>query len=114
MHYKIVWGNVKQMHRAANPIIHNHAHRNTHCVLMNRFHTLLLSLTHTHLYDAKVSIYCIHMPRKCTLMLIDAERITRNRQITDSVSPTGNRLSSKVHWRKLDLYCTRPEEEHTV
>lgn len=35
-------------------------------------------------------------------------------QITDSVSSTGNRISSKVHWRKLDLYCTRPEEEYAV
>lgn len=29
-------------------------------------------------------------------------------------SPSGNGLSSQVHWRKLDLYCTRPEEEHAV
>lgn len=31
-----------------------------------------------------------------------------------SFAPSGNGLSSKVHWRKLDLYCTRPEEEHAV
>ena len=59
MHCKIVWGNVKQMHSAANPIIHNHTHRNTHHMLMNRSHKLLLPLTHTHTHThIYIYIWC--------------------------------------------------------
>lgn len=53
---------------------------------------------------------CTEGCKMCHLMTSNEIKVARLIRF----SPTGNRLSSKVHWRKLDLYCTRPEEEHAV